>query len=66
MKPKPEEFNPDPRYVCDLMDSTGMTQPEIAEAFHVNERTVRRWRTGETFITYPVQFMLEAMVLSVE
>lgn len=66
MKPDPKTYNPDPSYLNELIESTGMTQPQVADLLNTNERTVRRWQTGESRYPYPVQFALECLVLSVE
>lgn len=66
MTPNAKDYNPDPQYIRDLIDSTGKTQPVLAELLGVNERTIRRLRSGETTVSYLQQFALECLVLSAE
>lgn len=66
MKPNaPDDYNPDPEYLCALIDSTGMTQPYLASLLGVDERTIRKWRSGERKASYLAQFALEVLILDV-
>lgn len=65
MKPDASEYNPDPEYLRDLIDSTGMTQPYLASLLGVDERTIRKWKTGERKASYLAQFALEVLILEI-
>lgn len=58
-KPDALRQQTDPQYFVSLTDATGLTQKEIAQRLGVDERTVRRWRSG--CAPYVVQFCLEAL-----
>lgn len=64
LKPDASQYNPDPQYIFDLIESTGMTQVALAKVLGVTDRTVRRWQAGDE-VTYVVQFALESLVLNV-
>jgi transcriptional regulator with XRE-family HTH domain len=66
MKPNAIEYNPSTSYIRDLIESTGLTQKKIAETLDVDERTIRKWLSGERQFPYSVQFALESLVLSAE
>ena len=64
MKPHAENHNPEPEYIAALVESTGLSQPRLGRLLGTNERTVRRWCSGETPAPYVVQFALECLVLN--
>lgn len=64
MKPDAVNHNPEPEYIAALVESTGLSQPKLGRLLGTNERTVRRWCTGETKASYVVQFALECLVLN--
>jgi len=63
MMPDASTHNPSPEYCRDLIDSTGMTRPVLAKKLGMDERTLRRYLSGERKFPYPIQFMLECIVL---
>ena len=64
MKPNPQDYNPSPEYFRELVESTGLTQGEVArEVLHCSDRSVRMWLAGDRKFPYSVQFTLEAHVL---
>lgn len=65
MRPNPKDYDPRPEYFGELVESTGLTQKKIAEILGVDERTIRRWLSGERRFSYTVQFTLECLVLEV-
>lgn len=66
MKPDSKNHrNLDPRYLSDLIASTGMTQSRLAEVLGVTERTIRYWAAGSRGYPYSVQFCLEVLVYEV-
>ncbi len=64
MIPNAIEYNPSPRYVAELIESTGFTQKKIGEILGVDERTIRKWLSGDRQFPYTVQFALECLVLT--
>lgn len=64
MKPNAEGYEPDSVYFLSLVQSTGLSQPRLGRVLGTNERTVRRWCTGETPAPYLAQFALECLVLN--
>ena len=65
MKPNAKaEFNPDPQYIKELIGSAGLEQKPLAAILGVNDRTLRRWLSGDREIPYTAQFALEALILS--
>lgn len=60
-----QEYNPDPQYIAELIGSLPYTQPELAKILGCNDRTLRRWLTGQRQIPYVAQFTLESLVLDV-
>lgn len=64
MKPNAELYNPDPEYISALVESTGLSQPKLGRLIGVDERTLRRWMTGQRKYSYAVQFALECLVLN--
>lgn len=65
MKPDATTYDPRPEYLTELIRSTGMTQAAVAARIGVDERTIRRWLSGERTFPYTVQFAIECLVLSV-
>lgn len=66
MKPNSNEYNPSPKYMADLIESTGLSQKKIGEILGVDERTIRKWLAGDRQFPYSAQFALESLVLSAE
>lgn len=66
MKPMASEYNPDVTYFAELVESTGLTQKKIGEILGVDERTIRKWLSGDRQFPYTAQFALESLVLSAE
>lgn len=66
MKPNGLEYNPSPSYLAELIESTGLPRKKIAEVLDVDERTIRKWLSGDRQFPYTVQFALESLVLSAE
>ncbi len=64
MKPDAKDYNPDPDYIKSLIGSTKLAQKPLAKVLGINDRTLRRWISGEVAVSYADQFMLEAPVLS--
>jgi transcriptional regulator with XRE-family HTH domain len=65
MRPDASTYDPRPEYLAELIDSTGLTQAAVAKRIGVDERTIRRWLSGERQFPYTVQFAVECLVLSV-
>ena len=65
MKPDASKYDPRPEYLAELIGSTGLTQAALARKIGADERTIRRWLTGETRFNYRDQFAIECLVLSV-
>lgn len=63
IKPDATEYNPDPEYFGQLVESTGLPVPELATLVGHHERTIRRWMRGERRYPYSMQYILEALVL---
>ena len=64
MTPNAEEYDPRPEYLAELIDSTGLTQPNVAALIGCSDRALRQWLSGKRKFAYPVQFALECLVLS--
>ena len=66
MKPNPQDYNPDPVYFRELVESTGLTQGRVAEEIlGCSPRSVRMWLAGDRKFPYSVQYTLESHVLDV-
>ena len=65
MTPDASTYDPRPEYMADLIDSSGLSQPALGLIIGVDQRTIRRWRSGERQFTYLQQFGMECLVLSV-
>lgn len=65
MKPDASTYDPRPEYLAELIGSTGLTQAALAKRIGVDERTIRRWLTGQRQFNYRDQFAIECLVLSV-
>jgi hypothetical protein len=65
MKPSAAEYNPDPVYLKELIDSTGLDPREIGVILGHDRRTIERWLAGERRFPYSIQFALECLVLDV-
>jgi len=63
MKPDYAAHNDSAQYATELIKSTGMTPPELKAVTGIDERTLRRYKSGERPFPYSIQFMLEAIVL---
>ena len=67
MKPDAEnEFNPDPVYMSDLVNSTGLTRGELAKLLGVSDRSIRQWMSGDRNFSYMAQFCVECVVLQID
>ncbi len=65
MKPDASTYDPRPEYLAELIRSTGLTQVALGDKIGVDERTIRRWLSGQRQFDYTVQFAIECLVLSV-
>ena len=64
MKPNAKKYyDPRSEYFRELVESTGLTQPELGKLLGCNERTIRRWLTGARKFPYTVQLALENLVI---
>jgi DNA-binding transcriptional regulator YiaG len=63
--PDASTYNPDPQYMADLVESTGLSQPALGRLLGVEARTIRFWISGGRKFPYTVQFAMEALVLQV-
>ena len=67
MKPDAEnEFNPDPVYMSDLVNSTGLTRGELATLLGISDRYIRQWMSGDRKFSYMAQFCVECVVLQID
>jgi transcriptional regulator with XRE-family HTH domain len=64
MKPDPTTYNPNPDYLRELVDKSGLSQNKVAESIGVATRTFRDYLNGnhKSKAPYPVQFALESLV----
>jgi len=65
LKPDARRYDPRPEYLAELIGSTGLTQVALAAKIGVDERTIRRWLSGQRQFSYTDQFAIECLVLSV-
>jgi DNA-binding transcriptional regulator YiaG len=65
MKPDASQYNPDPKYLAELIGSTGLSQPALGQILGVTDKTLRNWLSGRNPFPYTAQFALECLVLSV-
>ena len=65
MKPDASTYDQRPEYLAELIRSTGLTQAALAKIIGVDERTIRRWLSGQRQFDYTIQFAIECLVLSV-
>lgn len=63
MKPDAAMHNQDPKYFTQLVKSTGMPVTRLAKLIGHDERTIRRWMSGERPFPYSAQFIVECIVL---
>jgi hypothetical protein len=63
MKPDARQHNQDPQYFTDLVRSAGLPVTRLAKVIGHDDRTIRRWMSGERPFPYSVQFTLECLVL---
>ena len=61
MKPDPSLHNPDPKYLRELIDQSGLSPSEAARAIGHNKRTMRYWLSGKHEYPYTVQYTMEAL-----
>lgn len=61
MKPNIETYNPDPEYLRQLVENSGLSQRQAAKAIGHNERTMRYWLAGRHEFPYSVQYIMEAL-----
>jgi len=70
MTPDASQYNPDPKYMADLIESTGLNQEALGELIGYGSRTIRSWVADPKapgFRTYPysAQFAIECLVFQV-
>jgi DNA-binding transcriptional regulator YiaG len=65
VKPDASQYNPDPKYLAELVSSTGLSQPDLGQLLGVTDKTLRNWLSGRNQFPYLAQFALECLVLSV-
>ncbi len=65
MTPDASTYNPDPKYLAELIESTGLSQPLLAGILGCTPRALRYWLSGQRTFPYSVQFALECLVLEV-
>lgn len=63
MKPDAKLHNQDPEYMRELVESSGLSPARLGEKIGHDERTIRRWCSGERSFTYTAQFTVECVVL---
>jgi transcriptional regulator with XRE-family HTH domain len=62
MKPDATRLhNPDPEYIRQLFEATGLTQKVAAAAIGISERGLRYYLSGERVTPYHVQYTLEQL-----
>lgn len=66
MKPNAEQYNPDPAYMADLVNSTGLTRGELATLLGISDRYIRQWMSGDRKFSYMAQFCVECVVLQID
>ena len=66
MKPNAEQYNPDPAYMADLVNSTGLTRGELATLLGISDRYIRQWMSGDRKFSYRDQFCVECVVLQID
>lgn len=62
MLPNAEHYNPDPKYLAELIESLPYTQGELAAKIGVTDRCLRQWKSGARQFPYVAQYTLEALV----
>ena len=63
MKPDASTHEQSAEYCRDLVNSTGMTRVPLCKLLGIDERSLRRYCSGEHKFPYSIQFMLECLVL---
>lgn len=63
MRPDAQMHNQDPKYFASLVKSTGMPVTKLAKLIGHDDRTIRRWMSGERSFPYSAQFIVECIVL---
>jgi len=63
MKPDASTHDATKEYCSDLVLSTGLTRATLCKQLGIDERTLRRYMSGERSFPYLVQFALECVVL---
>lgn len=66
MTPDPSKFNANPDYLRGLVERSQLAQVEMAARIGIDARTFRRYLTGESGYTYPVQFAVECVTRALE
>lgn len=65
MKPNAAKHNPDPDYLRELLERTGLSQREAARRIGVSERTMRYYLSTDPEAwkpaPYPVQYAIESL-----
>ncbi len=64
MKPNPEKYNPNPEYLRELVEKSGLSSSKAAESIGIPSRTFRDYLNDnhKSKAPYPVQFALESLV----
>lgn len=64
--PDPSKFKNDPGHLRALVERSQLAQVEMAARIGIDARTFRRYLTGESGYTYPVQFAVECVTHAIE
>ncbi len=60
-KPDATKYDPNPKYLRKLVDSSGLSQRQCAATIGVDERTMRAWLAGDRAFSYPIQYAMEQL-----
>lgn len=63
MKPDIKKYNPDEKYIRELLKKSGYSQRGFAKEFGISERMFRYYLDGKSHykIDYALQFLLESL-----
>jgi hypothetical protein len=61
LMPDRSKYNPDPKYLRELIKRAGLSGNSAAAAIGVHRRTMRFWLSGTHKIPYHAQFTLECL-----
>jgi len=64
VKPDIKKYNPDSKYIRELLEKSGYSQRGFAREFGISERMFRYYLDDKSphKISYPLQFLLESVV----